>query len=79
MRLANPGAGLTNLESAVDKDRVKGAAKDVGGKIEQEAGKLTGDRSRQAKGVQHQAEGKVDKGVGHVKDAAREAERKTHH
>lgn len=63
----------------MDKDRVKGAAKDVGGKIEEEAGKLTGDRSRQAKGLKHQAEGKVDKGIGHVKDAAREAERKSNH
>ncbi len=58
---------------------MKGAAKDVGGKIEREAGKLTGDRSRQAKGALHQAEGKVDKRIGEAKDAAREAERKTRH
>lgn len=58
---------------------MKGAAKDVGGKIEREAGKLTGDRSRQVKGAVHQAEGKVDKGIGEAKDAAREAARKTHH
>lgn len=55
----------------VDKDRIKGAAKDVGGKIEQEAGKLSGDRELQAKGAGHQAEGKFDKAAGHVKDAVR--------
>ena len=40
----------------MNKDQVKGAAKDIGGKIQEEAGKLVGSTSQQAKGLQNQAE-----------------------
>jgi len=61
----------------MNRDQLKGAAKDAGGKIEREAGKLTGNKSQQAKGMARQVEGKVQKGVGDVKGAAREASRKS--
>jgi uncharacterized protein YjbJ (UPF0337 family) len=54
----------------MNKDRVKGAAKEIGGKIQEEFGKLVGSKEQEAKGLQHQADGKVQKGVGHVKEAA---------
>ena len=53
----------------MNSDKVKGAAKDVAGKAQRELGKLTGSEKQQVKGTMTQAEGKIDKGVGHLKDA----------
>ncbi len=51
----------------MNKDQVKGAAKDVAGKIQEEAGKLVGSKEQQIKGLSKQIAGKVQKGVGDVK------------
>ncbi len=53
----------------INKDQVKGAAKDIGGKIQEEVGKLIGSKEQEAKGLKHQAEGKMQRGVGDVKEA----------
>jgi len=53
----------------INKDQVKGAAKDIGGKIREEVGKLIGSKKQEAKGLKEQAKGKVQKGVGDVKEA----------
>ena len=42
----------------MNKDQVKGEAKDVGGKIQEEAGKLVGSKEQQAKGLAKQIEGR---------------------
>lgn len=55
----------------IDKDRIKGAAKEVAGQVQKEAGKLTGDRETQARGEARKTEGKIDKATGHVKEALR--------
>lgn len=55
----------------MDKDRIKGAAKDVAGQVEKETGKLTGNRDMEAKGERHKVEGKIDKASGHIKDTLR--------
>ena len=39
------------------------------GKVQEKVGEATGDRDTEAKGVGNQAEGKVQKTVGDVKDA----------
>ena len=57
----------------MNKDHVKGTAKDIAGKAQQKAGELTGSEKQQIKGVKNQAEGKIQKGVGDVKDAFDEA------
>ncbi|MES2257276.1 MAG: CsbD family protein [Pseudomonadota bacterium] len=57
----------------MNKDQVKGEAKDIGGKIQEEAGKLVGSSKQQAKGLAKQAEGKLQKGVGDAKEAAKDA------
>lgn len=57
----------------MNKDHVKGEAKDIAGKVQQKVGELTGDHTQQAKGLAKQAEGKVQKGVGDVKDVAKDA------
>ncbi|MEJ1960106.1 MAG: CsbD family protein [Gammaproteobacteria bacterium] len=56
----------------VDKDRVEGAAKNVGGKIKEAAGKLTGDEKLKREGQADQVAGKVQNIVGGVKDKLRE-------
>ena len=52
-----------------DHDRVEGAAKNIGGKIKEAAGKLTGDEKLKAEGRADQVAGKVQNAVGGVKDA----------
>jgi uncharacterized protein YjbJ (UPF0337 family) len=48
-------------------DVEKGKRKQVEGKIREEAGKLTGDKSERVKGKFEQAEGKVQEEFGKVK------------
>ncbi len=57
----------------MNKDQVKGAVKDLGGKIQEEAGKLVGNKSQEAKGLAKQVEGKVQKGVGDLKEIIKDA------
>lgn len=53
----------------MNKDQIKGTAKDLGGKVQEKAGELTGNRKQQIKGLKNQLEGKIQKGVGDVKEA----------
>ncbi len=62
----------------MDKDRLKGKAKDVTGRIERQAGEWAGDEKTQAKGAAKQAEGKVQNIAGRAKDAGRDALRNMH-
>lgn len=55
----------------MDKDRVEGSAKNVGGKIKEGVGKVLGDSKTQAEGKADQAEGKVQNTWGGIKDAVR--------
>jgi len=55
----------------VDKDRVEGSAKNLGGKAKEAFGKLTGDAKTESEGKSDQAEGEVRNAVGGVKDALR--------
>jgi len=56
----------------MNKDQVKGVAKDVAGKVQQEAGKLVGSKEQQIKGLAKQISGKTQKGVGDVKEAVKD-------
>ena len=53
----------------MNKDQVKGVAKDVAGKVQEEAGKLVGSKEQQIKGLSKQISGKVQKGIGDAKQA----------
>ena len=55
------------------KDEAKGAAKDLKGSMKEAAGRATGDERLEAEGAGDRVAGKVQKGVGAMKDAAREA------
>jgi uncharacterized protein YjbJ (UPF0337 family) len=53
----------------MNKDQVKGVAKDVAGKVQEQAGKLVGSKEQQIKGLSKQISGKVQKGVGDAKQS----------
>lgn len=55
-----------------DQDRIDGAATNLGGKVKEAAGKLTGDEKLKAEGRADQVKGKVQNAVGGVKDALRD-------
>ena len=61
----------------MNRDQVKGAAKNVAGKVQQKVGQVTGNKTQQAKGAAKQVEGKVQKGVGNVEQSVDKADRKT--
>jgi len=61
----------------MNRNQVKGAAKDVAGKVQRKVGELTGNENQQAKGTAKQVEGKVQKGVGNLEQALDKADRKT--
>ena len=58
----------------VDRDRVEGAAKNLGGKIKEAAGKVTGDEKLKREGQADQVVGKVQNTGGGLKDKVRESE-----
>jgi uncharacterized protein YjbJ (UPF0337 family) len=57
----------------MNKDQVKGAAKDAAGKVQQKAGDLVGNHKQEAKGLAKQAEGKTQKSFGDAKEAIKNA------
>lgn len=60
----------------MDKDRIKGAAKQAKGAVKETAGKLTGDEKLKAEGKIDKVTGKAQSAVGGMKDAARDAQKK---
>ena len=52
----------------MNKDQVKGKAKDIGGKIQEEVGKAVGSSEQQAKGLSKQVEGKAQETLGDAKE-----------
>jgi uncharacterized protein YjbJ (UPF0337 family) len=63
----------------MDRDRVEGATKNVGGKIKEAAGKVTGDEKLKREGQGDQVAGKVQNIGGGVKDKLREEDDKQRH
>jgi uncharacterized protein YjbJ (UPF0337 family) len=61
----------------MNRDQVKGTAKDVAGKVQRKMGEVTGNKNQQAKGAAKQVEGKLQKGAGDVEEALDKADRKT--
>ena len=59
----------------MNKDQVKGDLKDIGGKIQEEVGKLIGSTEQQAKGLKNQAKGKTQHQVGNLKEAVKDAKK----
>jgi len=71
-----PTPNIRSLPMA-DHDRIEGAAKNIGGKLKEGLGNLTGDEKLKAEGKADQVEGKVQNTVGGVKDAVRENDKRS--
>ena len=56
-------------------DQIKGKAKDIGGKVQEEVGKVVGSSEQQAKGLSKQVEGKVQDKAGDLRDAINKGNR----
>ena len=57
----------------MNKDQVKGTAKDIAGKIQEGAGKAVGSKEQEAKGLDKQVSGKAQKKYGDAKEAIKDA------
>jgi len=60
----------------MNKDQIKGTAKDIAGRIQEQSGKLVGSKEQQAKGLEKQLEGKVQQKVGDLKEAVKDVAKK---
>ena len=56
----------------MNKDQVKGVAKIVAGKVQEEAGNLMGSPEQIVKGLTRQVAGKAQKGLGDVKETIKD-------
>ena len=55
----------------MDEDRIAGTARTIGGKVQEEVGRFTGDTQTQIKGMANQAAGTAQDLSGQAADAAR--------
>jgi uncharacterized protein YjbJ (UPF0337 family) len=53
----------------MNRDQVKGVAKGVAGKVQEQTGKLVGSKEQQVKGLSKQISGKVQKNLGDAEEA----------
>lgn len=56
----------------MNKDQVAGSVKDALGNLQQQTGKLVGSKDQQSKGLEKRVEGKLQKGFGDAKEAAKD-------
>jgi uncharacterized protein YjbJ (UPF0337 family) len=54
-------------DQAMNKDQVKGAAKEAAGKLQKKAGRMTGNASQELKGTAREVSGKAQKAYGNAK------------
>ena len=54
----------------MNKDQVKGKARNIAGKVQEQAGKLVGSKEQQVKGLTNQISGKIQESVGDVRQSA---------
>jgi uncharacterized protein YjbJ (UPF0337 family) len=53
----------------MNKDQMKGAIRNIEGKVQEEAGKLVGNKDQQVKGIAKQISGKAQENVGDAKQS----------
>jgi uncharacterized protein YjbJ (UPF0337 family) len=57
----------------MNKDQVKGVAKDVAGKVQEQTGKLVGSKKQQIKGLSKQISGKMQKAIGDAEQSVKDS------
>ena len=60
----------------MNKDQVKGTAKETAGKVQAQVGKIVGNKEQQVKGHAREAQGKTQQVVGDAKNLVKDATRK---
>ncbi len=55
----------------MNRDQVKGAAKDAAGKVQRKTGEMIGSPKQEARGAAKQVEGKAQKTVGNAREAVK--------
>jgi uncharacterized protein YjbJ (UPF0337 family) len=60
----------------MDRDRIEGGAKTIGGRIKEFFGRLFGDTKMHTEGKMDQAAGKIRNSVGGIKDSIRNDDRR---
>jgi len=59
----------------MNKNQIKGVAKDIAGKVQEEAGILVGSKEQQVAGLNKQIAGKTEKIYGDAKEAIKNADK----
>jgi uncharacterized protein YjbJ (UPF0337 family) len=62
------GLALNPMETAMNKDQVKGRAKEIAGKIEKRVGRAIGNPKVEGKGLVKEVAGKIQKTVGDARN-----------
>ena len=60
----------------INKDQVEGRAKEVGGKVQEDFGKLTGNKTQQAKGLAKKVMGAGQAKAGDLEEEIKDANKK---
>ena len=60
----------------MNKDQVKGKARNIAGKVQEQAGKLVGSKAQQVKGLSKQISWKAQESFGNVKQAAEDLDKR---
>ena len=60
----------------MNKDQIKGATKELAGKVQRKAGELVDSPEHEAKGAAKEMSGKAQKSVGNIKEAMKDNLRK---
>ncbi|MGB6940287.1 MAG: CsbD family protein, partial [Xanthobacteraceae bacterium] len=63
---------LGEKEISMDENRLEGTARNLGGKVQEGVGRVTGDAKTQAKGVANEVRGKAQDLYGQTADTARD-------
>ena len=60
----------------MNKNQVKGAVKDIAGKVQQKAGRLVGSKEQEAKGLVRQVQGKARRNFGDAQEVMKDSLKK---
>ena len=59
----------------MNKNQIKGEAKNIVGKVQEQVGKISGSTGQQVKGQSKQVTGKIQKGVGDVEQSVKDSKK----
>jgi uncharacterized protein YjbJ (UPF0337 family) len=72
-----PLAGhIEEINMGINKEQIEGRAKEMGGKLQEEFGKVTGNKTQEAKGTINKAVGAGQAKLGDVAEQAKNASKK---